>query len=80
MPPGMSRMRYWVFLGLTVTGTVISSVALAFLGNSLHSSPSVTVVAVLMVYTLVGIGLYAKELPPWFEGREPAETDAGDGP
>lgn len=60
---GMSRMRYWVFLGLTVTGTVISSVALAFLGNSLHSSPSVTVVAVLMVYTLVGIGLYAKELP-----------------
>ncbi|MGA2285033.1 MAG: VTT domain-containing protein [Dehalococcoidia bacterium] len=72
---GMSRMRYRVFLALTVTGTVMSSVILAFLGDSLHSGPAVTVVAVLMVYTLVGAGLYAKEVPPWFGGRGPAEND-----
>jgi uncharacterized membrane protein YdjX (TVP38/TMEM64 family) len=71
---GMSHMRYRVFLTLTVTGSVMSSVILAFLGDSLHSGPAVTVVAILMVYTLVGIGLYAKELPPRFEGREPAEN------
>ena len=66
---GMSRMRYRVFLALTVTGTVMSSVILAFLGDSLHSGPAFTVVVILMVYTVVGIALYAKELPPWFEGR-----------
>jgi uncharacterized membrane protein YdjX (TVP38/TMEM64 family) len=73
---GMSHMRYQVFLALTVTGTVMSSVILSFLGDSLHSGPAVTVVAILMVYTLVGIGLYAKELPPWFEGRKLAENSA----
>ncbi len=71
---GMSHMRYRVFLALTVTGTVMSSVILSFLGDSLHSGPAVTVVAVLMVYTVVGIGLFAKELTPWFGGRELAEN------
>ncbi len=41
----MSQMRYRVFLALTVTGTVMSSVILSFLGDSLHSarpSPSLS--------------------------------------
>ncbi len=67
---GMSHMRYRLFLALTVSGTVLSSVILSFLGDSLHSGPAVTVVAVLMVYTLVGTLLYAKELPPWFGAGE----------
>jgi len=67
--------RYQVFLARTVTGTVMSSVILSFLGDSLLSGPAVTVVVILMVYAIVGIGLYAKELPPWFEGRELAEND-----
>jgi uncharacterized membrane protein YdjX (TVP38/TMEM64 family) len=73
---GMSHMRYRTFLALTVTGTVMSSVILAFLGDRLHSGPAVTVVAVLIVYTLVGMGLYAKDLPPWFGGREMDENGA----
>ena len=64
-------MKYQTFLALTTSGTALSSVILAFLGDSLRSGGAVTVVATLMIYTTVGIGLYSKELPPWFS--RPAE-------
>ena len=73
---GRSKMKYHRFLALATTGTALSSVILAFLGDSLRSGEAVTVVATLMVYTIVGVGLYAKELPPWFSGRVPAEDSA----
>jgi uncharacterized membrane protein YdjX (TVP38/TMEM64 family) len=71
---GLSRMRYRSFIGLTVSGTVASALLLAFLGDRLRSGNAITVVATLMGYTIVGIGLYAKELPPWFSARDPAES------
>ena len=68
---GLSTMKYQTFLALTMTGTALSGVILAFLGDNLSSGGAVTVVATLMGYTIVGIGLYAKELPPRFSERDP---------
>jgi uncharacterized membrane protein YdjX (TVP38/TMEM64 family) len=76
---GLSRMRYRSFIGLTVSGTVASALLLAFLGDRLRSGSATTVVATLMAYTIVGIGLYAKELPPWFSGGDPAESTGATG-
>jgi uncharacterized membrane protein YdjX (TVP38/TMEM64 family) len=73
---GLSKMKYQTFLALTSTGTALSSVILVFLGDNLRSGGAVTVVATLMVYTIVGIALYAKELPPWFSRRDPVEDQA----
>ena len=73
---GLSKMKYQTFLALTTTGTTLSSVILAFLGDNLRSGGAVTVVTTLMVYTIVGSGLYAKELPPRFSGRDPWGTSA----
>jgi uncharacterized membrane protein YdjX (TVP38/TMEM64 family) len=75
---GISNMRYRTFVGLTIAGTFLSSVVLSFLGTRLRSDEAVTGVALLMLYTLVGIGLYVKELPPWFEGLEFPEPSAAD--
>jgi len=65
---GMSRMKFRTFITLTVFGTLLSSIALAFLGDRLRSGEASTVVVLLFVYTIIGIGLYAKEVPPWFSG------------
>jgi uncharacterized membrane protein YdjX (TVP38/TMEM64 family) len=73
---GLSKMRYRSFIGLTASGTVASAFLLAFLGDRLRSGNAITVVATVMGYTVIGIGLYAKELPPWFSGGDPA-GDAG---
>lgn len=63
---GMSRMRFRTFAFLTVMGTLFSSLLLAFLGDQLRSSHASTVVALLIIYTVTGIALYAKDVPPWF--------------
>jgi len=65
---GMSKMKYQNFVMITVIGTSLSSVALAFLGDQLRSGNASTVVVVLLAYTIIGIVLYAKEVPPWFSG------------
>lgn len=65
---GLSRISYRRFLVLTVTGNVLSSLLLAFLGEALRSDQAITVVATLFAYTLVGTGLYLKELPPRLGG------------
>jgi len=80
---GLSRMPYRVFLALTLGGNLLSSVVLAFLGAALRSDQAVAVVATLLIYTLVGTGLYAKELPPWHEafppeGAVPHPSEGGD--
>jgi hypothetical protein len=59
-------MPYSVFVGLTVSGSLLSSVALAFLGSALHSDQAVIVALTLVLYTMVGTALYLRELPPWF--------------
>jgi uncharacterized membrane protein YdjX (TVP38/TMEM64 family) len=72
---GLSAMRYPVFLALTIVGTVLSSVILSFLGASLRSDQAITVVATLMIYTIAGLVLYVKELPPLFEDFPALEGD-----
>jgi uncharacterized membrane protein YdjX (TVP38/TMEM64 family) len=74
---GLSKMPYRTFVALTVVGTSLSSVILSFLGSSLRSGSAVKAVSTLFVYTLIGIALYVRELPPWFNELEPRElTDA----
>lgn len=73
---GLSKMRYRSFIALTASGTVASAILLAFLGDRLRSGNAITVAATLLAYTVVGIALYAKELPPRFVGIEVAEEDA----
>jgi uncharacterized membrane protein YdjX (TVP38/TMEM64 family) len=63
---GLSRMRYPVFLALTVSGNLLSSMLLAFLGSALRSNQAIIVVLTLVFYTAIGTVLYARELPPWF--------------
>jgi uncharacterized membrane protein YdjX (TVP38/TMEM64 family) len=75
---GLSRMSYRVFLGLTLLGNFLSSVVLAFLGQSLRSDQATVVALTLLLYTAIGTALYVKELPPWFEGF-PSREAAGDG-
>lgn len=67
---GLSKMPYRAFVSLTITGTALSGALLAFLGERLRSGSATTVVATLMVYTFVGIVLYARELPPRLIGIE----------
>jgi uncharacterized membrane protein YdjX (TVP38/TMEM64 family) len=67
---GMSKMQYRTFIALTIAGTFFSSVILSFLGTRVRSDQAVIGVGTLMLYTLVGIALYVRELPPWFEGLE----------
>ncbi|MGI8554010.1 MAG: TVP38/TMEM64 family protein [Dehalococcoidia bacterium] len=74
-PGGLSAMRYRTFLLLTVIGNVLSSVLLAFLGEALRSTAATVVVVTLLIYTLVGAGLYLKELPPWLRGPQLQEQD-----
>jgi uncharacterized membrane protein YdjX (TVP38/TMEM64 family) len=61
---GLSRMTYRDFLVLTALGNLVSSVLLAFLGESLRTDRSLVAVVILLVYTLIGTVLYLKELPP----------------
>ncbi len=72
---GLSKMRYRSFIALTASGTVASAILLAFLGDRLRSGNAVTIVATLLAYTVVGIALYAKELPPRLVGIEAAKED-----
>jgi uncharacterized membrane protein YdjX (TVP38/TMEM64 family) len=64
---GLSTMPYRTFLSLTIAGNLLSSALLAFLGQSLRSDQATLVAATLVIYTLAGMVLYAKELPPWFD-------------
>ena len=56
---GLSRMPYRTFLALTLAGNLLSGVVLAFLGAALRTDEAVTVVVTLLLYTLIGTGLYA---------------------
>jgi uncharacterized membrane protein YdjX (TVP38/TMEM64 family) len=60
---GLSAMSYRAFLALTVVGNLLSSILLAFLGSRLRSDASVVVVGTLILYTAIGMVLYARELP-----------------
>jgi uncharacterized membrane protein YdjX (TVP38/TMEM64 family) len=74
---GHSPMAYRTFLPLTISGNLLSSVLLAFLGANVRSGAAVTVVTSLILYTLVGIVLYAKELPSRFAGlAEPLRPES----
>lgn len=72
---GLSAMRYSTFLALTVGGNVLSSLALAFLGSALRSDAAVAVVVSLMLYTLAGTILYARELPARFTARRDPDRE-----
>jgi uncharacterized membrane protein YdjX (TVP38/TMEM64 family) len=63
---GLSAMSYPTFLALSISGNMISSLILAFLGSALRSDASIAAVLTLVVYTIVGTVLYAKELPARF--------------
>jgi len=71
---GLSAMPYRTFVTLTITGNLLSSALLAFLGQSLRSDQATLVAATLLIYTIAGTALYVKELPPWF-----AQLQADDG-
>jgi uncharacterized membrane protein YdjX (TVP38/TMEM64 family) len=63
---GISAMSYGAFLALSITGNLISSLILAFLGAALRTDASIAAVLTLVAYTVVGTVLYAKELPGRF--------------
>lgn len=65
---GLSKMRFQMFVGLTIGGTILSSILLSFLGTQVRSDSAVRGVATLMLYTLIGTALYVSELPPRFKG------------
>ena len=71
---GLSPMPYRTFLALTLTGNVLSSLALSFLGDALHGDAAAVVVVTLLLYTLVGALLYAKELPARIAGAPNANS------
>jgi uncharacterized membrane protein YdjX (TVP38/TMEM64 family) len=73
---GLSKMRYQTFVALTITGTFFSSILLSFLGAQVRSDSAVKGAATLMLYTLIGIALYVRELPPRFKGMELRAQDS----
>ena len=75
---GLSKMPYRTFVALTIVGTSLSSVILSFLGASLRSDSAAKGVATLFVYTLIGIALYVRELPPWSIELERRELSDGE--
>jgi uncharacterized membrane protein YdjX (TVP38/TMEM64 family) len=75
---GLSKMPYRTFVLLTMVGTSLSSVVLSFLGSSLRSGSAVQGVATLFAYTLIGVTLYVRELPPWFDELEPREAGSAE--
>lgn len=78
---GLSKMRYQIFVGLTIAGTILSSIVLSFLGTQVRSDSAAIGVGTLMLYTLIGTALYVRELPPRFRGMElhQVEDVFGDG-
>ena len=72
---GLSRLPYGQFLALTIGGNLLSSAVLVFLGATLRSDQAIIVVAALFLYTIVGLGLYVKELPPWLGGSPLTERE-----
>lgn len=70
---GLSRMPYPTFLTLTISGNILSSLLLAFLGEALRTSGSLVVVVTLILYTAIGTLLYLRELPERPGAADPPE-------